>query len=74
MSPAIFPTRYSDDAWSVVSRCSIFSQPRGAVDACLSRRGLLDFTQGMLGALEALGSEEMPSDLLFPSICESITC
>ena len=59
------PTRYSDDAWSVVSALlDLLPSLAARLTLVFRDAGSLDFTQGMLGALEALGSEEMPSDLL----------
>jgi len=59
------PPRYSDDAWSVVSAL-LDLLPRLAARLTLVFRetGVVDFTQGMLGALEALGTGDAPSDLL----------
>mgnify|MGYP003693703703 CR=1 FL=1 len=46
-------------------RCSIFCPSLAARLTLVFRdAGSLDFTQGMLGALDALGTEETPSDLL----------
>jgi hypothetical protein len=56
---------YTDEAWSVVSAL-LDLLPRLAARLTVAFRdaGVLDFTQGMLGALDALGSDEWPSDLL----------
>ena len=59
------PPCYTEEAWAVVVAL-LDLLPRLAARLTLAFRdaGALDFTQGMLGALAALGSEERPSDLL----------
>ena len=59
------PACYTEEAWSLVSAL-LDLLPRLAARLTVAFRdaGVLDFTQGVLGALEALGTEEMPSDLL----------
>ncbi len=59
------PPRYADEAWSVVSAL-LDILPRIAAQLAVVFRdtGAIDFTQGTLGALDALGDEDAPSDLL----------
>ena len=59
------PPSYTDDAWSVVSAL-LDLLPRLAARLTMVFRdaGALDFTQGTLGALAALGDEDAPTDLL----------
>ena len=59
------PARYSDDAWSVISALlDLLPSLAARLTLVFRDTGSLDFTQGMLGALEALGTEDTPSDLL----------
>ncbi len=59
------PARYSDDAWSVVSALlDLLPSLAARLTLVFRDTGSLDFTQGMLGALDALGTEDAPSDLL----------
>ena len=59
------PARYSDDAWSVVSALlDLLPSLTARLTVVFRDAGALDFTQAMLGALQALGTDEAPSDLL----------
>jgi len=59
------PPRYTDDAWTIVDAL-LDILPRTAELLTLAFRdaGAIDFTQGTLGALAALGEEDAPSELL----------
>ena len=59
------PPRYANDAWSVIDAL-LDILPRAAAELTLTFRvaGAIDFTQGTLAALEALGDADSPSDLL----------
>ena len=56
---------YADDAWAFIE-VLLRILPRVAAELTLTFRaaGTIDFTQGLLAALEALGDEEDPTDLL----------
>ena len=56
---------YADDAWAFIE-VLLRILPRVAAELTLTFRaaGKIDFTQGLLAALEALGGEEDPTDLL----------
>ncbi|MEO8674450.1 MAG: UvrD-helicase domain-containing protein [Casimicrobiaceae bacterium] len=59
------PPRYADEAWSVVSALlDLLPRLAARLMIVFGDTGALDFTQGTLGALEALGDEDAPSDLL----------
>ena len=57
--------RYDDETWSLIEAL-LEVLPRVAAELALTFRaaGKVDFTQGTLAALEALGDEDAPSDLL----------
>jgi len=59
------PPRYADDAWAIVDAL-LDVLPRAAAELTLVFRdaGAIDFTQGTMAALEALGEEDAPTDLL----------
>jgi ATP-dependent exoDNAse (exonuclease V) beta subunit len=56
---------YADDAWAFIE-VLLQILPRVAAELTLTFRaaGTIDFTQGLLAALEALGDDDNPSDLL----------
>ena len=56
---------YPDDAWAFIE-VLLDILPRVAAELTLTFRaaGTIDFTQGLLAALDALGNEDDPSDLL----------
>ena len=57
--------RYEDDAWAFIGTL-LEVLPRVAAELTLRFQavGTIDFTQGTLAALEALGDADYPSDLL----------
>ena len=59
------PSTYDDDAWTLIDAL-LEVLPRAAAHLTLTFReaGAIDFTQGTLAALAALGDEDVPSDLL----------
>ncbi len=59
------PPRYADEAWTLVAAL-LAVLPRLAAHLALTfrNRGTVDFTQGTIAALEALGNADAPSDLL----------
>ena len=59
------PPRYADDAWAFIEAL-LEVLPQVAAELTLTFRaaGTIDFTQGTLAALEALGDADRPSDLL----------
>ena len=59
------PPAYTDSAWRIVSAL-LDVLPRLAAQLTLTFRdaGAIDFTQGTMAALEALGAEDAPTDLL----------
>ncbi len=59
------PSRCDDAAWSLIDAL-LDILPRAAAELTLGFRaaGAIDFTQGTVAALEALGDAESPSDLL----------
>ena len=59
------PARYADDAWTIVDAL-LDVLPQAAAHLTLTFRdaGAVDFTQGTLAALDALGDEDAPTDLL----------
>ncbi len=67
---ALPPARYADDAWEFIAAL-LEVLPRVAAELTLVFRaaGAIDFTQGTLAALEALGDADSPSDLLLGLDC-----
>ncbi|MEO8302618.1 MAG: UvrD-helicase domain-containing protein [Betaproteobacteria bacterium] len=59
------PPRYTDQAWAIVEAL-LDVLPRAADELLrtFSAAGAIDFMQGTIAALDALGDEEAPSDLL----------
>ena len=59
------PPRYTDQAWAIVEAL-LDVLPRAADELLKTFRaaGVIDFTQGTMAALKALGDEDAPSDLL----------
>ncbi|HEX9301726.1 MAG TPA: UvrD-helicase domain-containing protein, partial [Casimicrobiaceae bacterium] len=59
------PPRYDDDAWTFIAAL-LFVLPRLAAQLTVTfrNRGAVDFTHGTIAALQALGTEDTPSDLL----------
>ena len=59
------PTRYAEDVWSIVDAL-LDVLPRAAAELTFAfgDAGAIDFTQATMAALEALGDEDAPSDLL----------
>ena len=59
------PLRYSDDAWAIVSKLlDVLPRLAGELTLVFRDAGTVDFTQGTMAALAALGSEDAPTDLL----------
>ena len=59
------PPRYGDDAWAVVAALrDVLPRLAAALTLAFRDAGALDFVQGTIAAIDALGSDLAPSDLL----------
>jgi ATP-dependent helicase/nuclease subunit A len=59
------PPRYDDDAWTFIAALlSVLPRLAAQLTLTFRNRGVVDFTHGAMAALEALGTEDAPSDLL----------
>ena len=57
--------RYEDDAWTFVAALlSVLPRLAAQLTLTFRNRGTIDFAQGTIAALEALGREDAPSDVL----------
>jgi ATP-dependent exoDNAse (exonuclease V) beta subunit len=59
------PPRYADEAWALVAALlAVLPRVVAQLTVTFRDRGVIDFTQGTVAALEALGTEDEPTDLL----------
>ncbi len=64
------PPRYADDAWTFVEALlEVLPQVVAHLTLVFRAAGAIDFTQGTLAALEALGDADRPSELLLRLDC-----
>ena len=59
------PARYTDDAWAIVEGLlAVLPQAAAQLLRTFRETGTVDFTQGTIGALAALGDDDAPTELL----------
>jgi ATP-dependent helicase/nuclease subunit A len=59
------PPRYADGAWAIVAALlDVLPRVAGELILVFRSRGVVDFTQALLAALDALGTSDAPTDLL----------
>ncbi len=59
------PPRYDDEAWTFITALlSVLPRLAAHLTLAFRSRGAVDFTQGAMAALEALGTSDAPSELL----------
>ena len=64
------PPRYADDAWTFIETLlEVLPQVVAELTLVFRAAGTIDFTQGTLAALEALGNADAPSELLLRLDC-----